>query len=410
SRRERAVLAGLFALALALRAYGAADEREHTGDEPYHVPAAKEYCASGRLDDTTWSHPPLAPLTLCASIALLGDGPWGWRLRNILFGSLSVVALMLLARELFADRPSVASVAGLLLAIDPLHVLISRSTLEETQAALFFLLAAWLVARHVRRGARGLVAAGLLLGAAHATKAYYHVATLLLLVAALAAVRKRGGGPIQLAHVAIALAIVPAAVYLATYLPWFGRGYGLADFLSLQWAALQAVGAKTVDTFENGRLLALGGAPASWFVRPVAFGVVLPSAPDQLRAIVFTKNPVAWMAVLPSIAFVSARWRSTRSAPDLLLIGLFAGVYLPLLLLRRPIFLYSAVALLPFAFLAVARAMDLAGERLRAATATGTALACATALYLYPVATARAVPRWAYAPVAASIAPDRADR
>jgi dolichyl-phosphate-mannose-protein mannosyltransferase len=399
-RRDTIGIAGaLLALALALRVHGVAEPPYYTGDEGYHVPAAKQFLASGQTETTTWSQPPLALVLLGLTIELVGDGPWGWRLRGVVLGGLAALGLALLGEALFPDRRRVGWIAGLLLTLEPLHVLLSRSTLEEVQTATFFVFAAWLAVRHLQTGRSGRVLAGLLLGCAHASKAYYHLASLALLSAILLALRRKGAPVGEYVHAVLCFTVVPAAVYLAAYLPWFRRGYTLGEFVELQRAAWLAVSTKTLGTFLNGPLLASGGGPGSWFVRPVLFGFRLPSEPHALRLLVFAKNPITWLAVVPAAAYLAVRARACREPGDLLLLALFAGTYVPLLLLARPIFLYSAVAVLPFGLLAVARALDSVWDRSRALAVSGLLAACAASLYLYPVATGAAVPPWAYLPV-----------
>ena len=102
------------------------------------------------------------------------------------------------------------------------------------------------------------------------------------------------------------------------------------------------------------------------------------------------------------------RARRAEERGGLLLLLLLAATYLPLLALRRPIFLYSAVAVLPLAFLAVGRALDAPTRAGRTAAGAVLALAIAGAAYLYPLATGKPVPESVYAPVVsrASLAGD----
>jgi dolichyl-phosphate-mannose-protein mannosyltransferase len=398
-RRDAAIAGALLALALALRLGHVSEPPWHTGDEIYHVPAAKAFYASGLTADTTWSQPPLALVLLGATIEAFGDGPWGWRLRSVVLGSLAALAVALLGRALFPDRERVGWIAGLLLALDPLHVLLSRSTLEEVQAVTFFLFAAALVAAHVRSGRPGLVVAGVLLGCAHASKAYYHPAALGLLAAVLVAYRRRGAPASAHVHAVLCFTVVPATVYLAAYLPWFRRGYTLGELVELQRAAWHAIGAKTLATFQNGRMLAAGGWPPSWFARPVAFGFRLPGDPASLRLVLFLKNPLTWLAVLPAVAYTAARARTGREPGDAWIVALFAAAYAPLLALSRPIFLYSAIAVLPFGLLAIGRVLDLAWERSRALAAAAFVAACVASAYLHPLATGAPVAPGPYLPV-----------
>jgi dolichyl-phosphate-mannose--protein O-mannosyl transferase len=88
-------------------------------------------------------------------------------------------------------------------------------------------------------------------------------------------------------------------------------------------------------------------------------------------------------------------------------VALFAALYLPLVLVPRPIFVYSAVPVLPFALLAVGRALDRAWERRPRAAMAVAALLLATAALAYPIATSRPVPAALYAPVLRALGPAR---
>jgi hypothetical protein len=103
-----------------------------------------------------------------------------------------------------------------------------------------------------------------------------------------------------------------------------------------------------------------------WFLRPVAFADFTfgPDGPIPLIAIT---NPLVWLLTLPAMAFLARRaWRDRR-AEDALLVALFAATYAPFLLTSRPIWVHSALAVLPFALVAVAvlvvRLADLSGRR-----------------------------------------------
>ena len=88
-RRGNAQAAVLFVLAAGLRGYDLADPPFMALEEAGHVPSAGHYWRDGQFQPDTWEHPPLRHLTLCAFTAVLGDGPLGWRLRNVLFGALA---------------------------------------------------------------------------------------------------------------------------------------------------------------------------------------------------------------------------------------------------------------------------------------------------------------------------------
>jgi len=387
--------AALVAVALVARLSTVAAVRVPTGDELAHVPAAHA-AAEGRGGAETWLNPPFSYEVLAVSIRALGDGPWGWRLRNVVLGALTPLVLALLAFAAFPGRRRAGWIAGWLLALDPLHVTISRGTFEEVQAIFFFLVAALGVVL-AAEGRRTLLLAGVALGCAEASKHYFPVASLVLVAYALAA--RRDDAPLPHAvHVLVSLVVVPATVYLGTYLPWFLRGHGLGEVAALHLDALAAQRRLTPALFVNGELLLRSGTAGEWFTALRMFGSIVEPGAGWSRYHLLGRNLPAWLLVLPAAAAVAVRGVRERDRGDLLVAGLFAAVYLPLLGVSRPIFVHSAAAVIPLALLVLGRAADLAWDRRPRLVAALLACAVAFALYLYPLATNRRVPDALYAP------------
>lgn len=107
-------------------------------------------------------HPPLGKWMIALGMALFGDdNPVGWRFSAALFGTLSIALLMWVAWMMFRSI-TLASIAGLLMAVDGLHLVQSRLALLDV-FLMFWLLAAFacLVADRIasRRKLARLVAA-----------------------------------------------------------------------------------------------------------------------------------------------------------------------------------------------------------------------------------------------------------
>lgn len=108
-------------------------------------------------------HPPLGKWMIALGLWLFGDSsPVGWRFSAALFGTLSIAVLMWVAWMLFRSV-TLASIAGLLMAVDGLHLVQSRLALLDVFLMFWLLLAfACLLAdRHSarRRLARRIAAA-----------------------------------------------------------------------------------------------------------------------------------------------------------------------------------------------------------------------------------------------------------
>jgi dolichyl-phosphate-mannose--protein O-mannosyl transferase len=402
TRRDLLAPALLFLLAFGLRVADLDHPPFRFMDEGTHIPAAVHYVEAGQFEPDFWEHPPLRHLLAWAGLQAFGDNPYGWRLRNVLFGAAAAALTWLFALAVTASRRA-ALLAGALLATDPLHVVLSRFTYEEIYGGALFTGAVAVLALHRQRTGR-LILAALLLGCALATKWYY--APGWLLMAALTAWdsrRLRDPGAIAgtLAFLGCCWLLVPAGVYAASFAPWFGRGYGLGELVELTASAyrsLQSIGdeafkAMDLRTVFHGHLSA-----AEWFVAPVMMGEGTRLGADRGEFILFVNDLPVWGLTLPAMAVVSVAAARRRSLALAWPVLFFGASYALFLVVKRPAFLYSAVPLLPFAFTAIAAALWLVAERLggarwgRRAFWLVAALLVAWNLYLFPLVTAKPVP------------------
>ncbi|WP_309817665.1 phospholipid carrier-dependent glycosyltransferase [Pseudarthrobacter sulfonivorans] len=132
-------------------------------DETYYVKDAYSYLVSGYerrwpdkandsfnagnpailLDSPEYVvHPPVGKWMIAGGMWLFGsDNPFGWRFGAALTGTLSVLLLTLIALKLFRSLP-LAAAAGLLLAVDGHHLVMSRTSLLDI-FLMFWVLAAF---------------------------------------------------------------------------------------------------------------------------------------------------------------------------------------------------------------------------------------------------------------------------
>lgn len=329
-----------------------------TGDDLEVAITARAFTGFGWPEPTMWNHPRLRDLLVSGSLAVLGP-PLGVKLWSVAFGVLTVPLGALLVLEAGAG-PAAALIAAALLALDPFHVDFSRQGINDVYLG-FFPMAALLATLRYRRARRlpWLLAAGALFGLGLASKwnAAFPLALALVLLASDSRAERRHGASrgAELAVVVAALVLLPAAVYAATWWPWFGRGYGLADLVRLHLG--MAFETATHQGYPGTKLPGFAGEAVGayrWFVAPVWFTDRIPAGSPGAPGgglLVALWNPLTWFAVLPALAWAVWCALRERDRAAALLAILFAVAYGPFAVsVRRPIFANSTLAVLPFAF------------------------------------------------------------
>lgn len=202
-------------------------------DEVYYAEDALAVAEQG-VEERRPSHPPLGPALISVGISIGGGDPWAWRLMPALAGTGVVLFTGLAARRLGATAPT-SIAAMLLVALDGLSLTMSRIAMLDVFVAFFVLAGFWLLLGGLERGPGSsgwlgwMSAAGASFGLAAAVK----WSGLLALAAALFVAvgqtmawlwqRRPAAGSVgkALAGGMVALAVVPAAAYIASYTGWF---------------------------------------------------------------------------------------------------------------------------------------------------------------------------------------------
>ncbi|MFK0111682.1 dolichyl-phosphate-mannose--protein mannosyltransferase [Streptomyces sp. NPDC091217] len=363
------------------------------------------------------AHPPTGKWVISVGEWLFGLDPVGWRFMTALLGTLSVLMLCRVGRRLFRST-FLGCLAGALMAVDGLHVVMSRTALLDLMV-MFFALAAFgclLVDRDRARArlaaalptaADGRVrpdtdtgdrtalgprpwrlAAGVLLGLAASTKwnglyilGFFVVLTLLWDVGSrrvtgarhpYRAVLRRDLGP-------SVLSLVPTALltYLLTWTGWFlsddGWGRHWADGRGGTWSWIPAplrslwhyeylvyqfnVGLHTPHKYQSN--------PWSWLVlgRPVLFAYdsAQPgrdgcgTASDCTRTVLALGTPFLWWSACCALLYLLFRWALRRDWRAGAILCAVAAGYLPWFLYQdRTVFSFYAVVFVPYLCLAVA--------------------------------------------------------
>ena len=241
-----AIIAGIiFFIAHFAMLVGVTTPEKFYFDEVHYVPAARQMLEPVMPQPMlNPMHPPLAKQLIALSIHSLGDGPLGWRYPAVLFGSLALVAVYLCGLALFAAQgPAIA--ATLLAFFNQMLFVQSRIAMLDIFALAFslFAIAAFMHGFRQLRPHRWFALAGAAFGLAIGCK-WSGLFALAVCIVIVAAIRLMQGWRTQFAdaspedwyrpdlwpdfrawHFAACFVLIPAAVYLATFIPLYGFSF-----------------------------------------------------------------------------------------------------------------------------------------------------------------------------------------
>nr|WP_083794842.1 glycosyltransferase family 39 protein [Bradyrhizobium sp. ORS 278] len=340
-------------------------------DEVHYVPAARQMLglapASPQLNPM---HPPLAKELIALSIRTFGDNSFAWRYPSTVLGGLAIAAIYLCGLALFAAQgPAIA--AALLALVNQMLFVQARIAMLDIGALAFSLLAiaAFLFAYRQRRPQLLLALAGALFGLAVACKwsGLFPWLTALLIVGLIKLLQHwqtsfgdaeptdwyqpEQWPALRWPHILLCLGLLPALVYLATFIPLHGLSVtGIAE-------AQRRIFADSITTAIAGHTYMSSWPTWPLLVRPVWF--LFDKASDgDIAAIVLLGNPlVLWPAV---IALAVCAWDllARRRATAFLILAFYLGCYLPWALLPRALsFLYYYLPSATLASLALVHAL-----------------------------------------------------
>ena len=347
-------------------------------DEVYYVDGARDYLAHGV--EVTGSgpefivHPPVGKWCIAMGIKIFGNHEFGWRMSVAIAGALTIYLVGRIAQRLFLN-PMLSTLASLLMALDGLNLVHSRTALLDLFLTLFVLLAvmSWLKGHYWR--------AGIWFGMACGTKwsgIYFLLAFALLTV-------YRDKGRIQpffklLPKRFAQFFIVPVVTYVATWTGWFMSPRGW----DRQWAnsnpAMAGFGfiPRSLRSLWHYHAEILGfhrgltqhhayqANPWSWMVmgRPTSFYYGTPSACGGPKScsqeVLALGTPLLWWLGTIAVGVVLGFWIRSfliTKKPDFvsgfILLGVAAG-YLPWFFFqRRTVFTFYAIVFEPFVVLAL---------------------------------------------------------
>jgi dolichyl-phosphate-mannose-protein mannosyltransferase len=402
--------------------------------------------------------PPLGKILIAWGEWMFGLNPFGWRFASAVFGSLAILLIARIARRMTRST-LLGCAAGLLMALDGLEFVESRLALLDI-FLMFFVLAAFgclVIDRDLSRvrlaeavaaggparpddAGPGLgvrwwrVAAGVCLGLACAAKwdAIWYIFAFggLAIAWDIGARRASGVRAFRAGGIwrdgkwlLLTFAVIPAAVYIASWSGWFASPIGwdrhyaatqgvhipvISALYSLYEYHLQmlqfGIGLHTYHPYES--------QPWQWLVlaRPIAYYYTAPAAGACAtlqnhcsQEILAIGTPAIWWASIPALIFCVGWWLTHRDwRAGAVLLAVAAG-WLPWFAFpARTKFFYYALDFEPFLILAIVACIGLIIGPVRASVmrrSAGAAISGAYLLvvvanfaYLYPILAAKVIP------------------
>jgi dolichyl-phosphate-mannose--protein O-mannosyl transferase len=338
-------------------------------------------------------HPPVGKWMIAGGMWLFGaDNPFGWRFAAALTGTVSILLLSLIAQKLFHSLP-LAAAAGLLLAVDGHHLVMSRTSLLDI-FLMFWVLAGFgallmdrddgrrrlavrlarqaAAAKDGRPSARQLlagpwlgirwwrIAAGVCLGLAVGTKwsglfflAGFGLLTVLWDLSArrVAGIRGWVSGGIIKDGLPAFLSIVPVAavVYTASWTGWFRSDYfrhWAEGNPSAEWGwlpdSLRSLAHYHLEAYNFHQGLSADhpykasawtwlvmGRPTSFFYESPPQGTPGCNVANCTSAILSVGNPIIWWSAAISLVVLLFWWAGRRDWRAGAVLAAVGAGYLP---------------------------------------------------------------------------------
>jgi len=359
--REIAPISLIIAFALILRLWRLNLPKGYIFDEVYYAKNANslirngvELNAQGQAEFIV--HPPLGKWLIGIGIKIFGNDEFGWRISAAVIGTLSVLLIYLITRELFKSV-FLSNIAAALMAFDGLALVMSRVALLDIFLMFFLLLAFYFLIKNE------LWLSGVAIGLAAATKwsAIFLIPFLILLTINYLQIE-----PVKWLKRAAQFIFLPSLVYLISWSGWiftsggWDRQSGSNVFTSL-WKYHIAI-------LDFHRSLAethpYAANPWSWLIlgRPTSFFYETPNgcgASSCSQEILAIGTPILWWTGIFAIALTFGFFVARRDRISAVILAGIAGTYLPWFLIQdRTTFYFYAISILPFLILALIYALN----------------------------------------------------
>ncbi len=324
-------------------------------DELYYVDGARDYLKYGvELTDGKSEfvvHPPVGKWLIASGIRIFGDNEFGWRIAAVIAGTLTVYLTAKIAQRIFHENKW-ATLAAILMALDGLNLVMSRTALLDIFLTLFILLSvnAWLKGNYL--------AFAIYLGLAMGSKwsALYFIVAFLIIELILNKNLLR----------VLRVGATSVFIYLISWVGWFSSDNGWdRNSKSNPFASLINYHREMLN-FHTGLTEnhSYQANPWSWIVmgRPTSFFYEAPKgcgAKSCAQEVLAIGTPILWWLGAIALLFLIGANLHNFAMRELDLgvlipfIGIVAG-YLPWFFFQeRTVFTFYAIVFQPFLILAI---------------------------------------------------------
>lgn len=347
-KKPRVILVLILLLTAFLRLYRLDFPNKYVFDEVYHAYTAKEYL-KGNKDAWSpwgksapgvafeWLHPPIEKEIMTVSMFLLHTtDAWAYRLPGALLGILAVFLVYKLGNLLFKNE-IIGLLSALLFSIDGLVFVQSRTGMNDVYLVAFILISVFFFFQ------KRYILAALFMGIACATK-WPGIFLALMYFPILLYYREF--------KKLIYFILIPPAVYLLSYAPYFLIGYNWSDFIELH---------KQIWWYQtNLKATHAYSSPWwSWLLNLYPIWYFVDYQKGNIANIFASGNPLLFWT--GSIAIILTVWETIKKRSTsliIILLGFFAFL-LPWAISPRIMFLYHFSPSVPFLSLALGYQINL---------------------------------------------------
>jgi len=327
-------------------------------DEIYHPRTAYEIIHGLSLYETT--HPPLGKVIISWGIRIFGMNPFGWRFMGTLAGVLMVPLMYVFAKFMFKST-LVAFFTAFLFTFDFMHFVQTRLATIDTYVVLFIIAQFYFMYKYCKTGVSEplkkilppLLFTGIFMGLGIASKwtGMYAGAGLAVIYCFVLVRHVKNDWRKSLKIVlwsVVFFGVVPAIIYVASYIPQFGDLGSLQAFFTAVWDnQLAMFNYHGVYVLESTHPFSSVWWEWPLMVRPIWY--YSNRTPDGLSAgISAFGNPAVWWGGIAAFFYICYRYYRTRDFCALFLIVGYLAQYLPWMYVSRITFIYHYFTCVPF--------------------------------------------------------------